>query len=167
EKALRSAKVSRMPKLYWSWEEMLNPNANGFFPHTHGTTSLEGLQASLEMLGEEGLENVFARHARLAEATRCAVRAWGLEILCRDPKHYSPVLTAILMPDGHDADQFRKIVLHHFDMSLGSGLGKLAGRVFRVGHLGDTNDLTILGALAGVEMGLELAGVPHRRGGVQ
>jgi alanine-glyoxylate transaminase/serine-glyoxylate transaminase/serine-pyruvate transaminase len=146
---------------------MLPHNERGFFPYTPGTNLLYGLAEAIDMLHEEGLENVFARHDRHAEATRRAVRAWGLEILCREPKYYSSSLTAVMMPDGHDADAFREKTLAHFDMSLGTGLTKLAGRVFRIGHLGDTNDLTILGALAGVEMGLSVAGVPHRQGGVQ
>lgn len=167
DKALAAAKTSKLPKLFWSWEEMLPHNAKGFFPYTPSTNLLYGLAEAVDMLHEEGLDNVFARHERHAEATRRAVRAWGLEILCRDPKYYSPVLTAVMMPEGHDADAFRKVVLEHFDMSLGTGLTKLAGKVFRIGHLGDTNDLTILGTLAGIEMGLALAGVPHRSGGVQ
>jgi alanine-glyoxylate transaminase/serine-glyoxylate transaminase/serine-pyruvate transaminase len=128
---------------------------------------LYALDTALDMLNEEGLENVFARHDRHAEATRRAVRAWGLEVLCREAKYYSSSLTAVLVPEGHDADRFRQVALEHFDISLGTGLTKLQGRVFRIGHLGDTNDLTILGALAGVEMGLELAGIPHHKGGVQ
>jgi len=167
EKALKAAETARLPKLYWSWAEMAQHNKNGFFPYTPGTNLLYGLAEAIDMLHEEGLENVFARHNRHAEATRRAVRAWGLEILCRDPACYSSSLTAVLMPEGHDADRFRQIVLEHFDMSLGTGLSKLAGKVFRIGHLGDTNDLTIIGALAGVEMGLSLAGVPHKPGGVQ
>jgi len=167
EKALKAAETARLPKLYWSWAEMAQHNKNGFFPYTPGTNLLYGLAEAIDMLHEEGLENVFARHNRHAEATRRAVRAWGLEILCRDPACYSSSLTAVLMPEGHDADRFRQIVLEHFDMSLGTGLSKLAGKVFRIGHLGDTNDLTIIGALAGVEMGLALAGVPHKPGGVQ
>ncbi|GAB4067658.1 aminotransferase class V-fold PLP-dependent enzyme [Ancylobacter sonchi] len=167
DKALAAAKASTMPKLFWSWEEMLPHNAKGFFPYTPGTNLLYGLAEAIDMLHEEGLGNVFARHDRHAEATRRAVRAWGLEVLCRDPKYYSSSLTAVLMPDGHDADAFREKTLDHFDMSLGTGLTKLAGRVFRIGHLGDTNDLTILGALSGVEMGLSVAGVPHKKGGVQ
>jgi alanine-glyoxylate transaminase/serine-glyoxylate transaminase/serine-pyruvate transaminase len=167
EKALKAAESARLPKLYWSWAEMAQHNKNGFFPYTPGTNLLYGLAEAIDMLHEEGLENVFARHNRHAEATRRAVRAWGLEILCRDPACYSSSLTAVLMPEGHDADRFRQIVLEHFDMSLGTGLSKLAGKVFRIGHLGDTNDLTIIGALAGVEMGLALAGVPHKPGGVQ
>jgi len=167
EKALKASESSRLPKLFWSWAEMTPHNKNGFFPYTPGTNLLYGLAEAIDMLHEEGLERVFARHDRHAEATRRAVRAWGLEILCRDPACYSSSLTAVLMPEGHDADRFRQIVLEHFDMSLGTGLTKLAGKVFRIGHLGDTNDLTIVGALAGVEMGLALAGVPHQPGGVQ
>ncbi|HXJ03302.1 MAG TPA: aminotransferase class V-fold PLP-dependent enzyme [Micropepsaceae bacterium] len=167
EKALKAAKSAKLPKSFFSWEDMIGPNASGFFPYTPATNLLYALAEAIDMLHEEGLDRVFARHNRHAEATRRAVNAWGLEILCRDPKCYSPVLTAILMPPGHDADAFRKTVLENFDMSLGAGLTKLAGKVFRIGHLGDTNDLTILGALSGVEMGLQLAGVPHKKGGVQ
>ena len=167
EKALAAAKLSTMPRLFWSWDDMMHSNADGFFPYTPATNMLYGLDTAIDMLNEEGLENTFARHMRHAEATRRAVRAWGLEIVCRVPEQYSPSLTAVLMPQGHDADAFRSKVLEAFDMSLGSGLTKLAGKAFRIGHLGDTNDLTILGALAGVEMGLELAGVPHSKGGVQ
>jgi alanine-glyoxylate transaminase / serine-glyoxylate transaminase / serine-pyruvate transaminase len=167
DKALNASKSSKLPKLFWAWEEMLPHNRNGFFPYTPATNLLYGLAEAIDMLHEEGLETVFARHDRHAEATRRAVRAWGLEVLCRDPKYYSSALTAVVLPDGHDADAFRRAVLDRFDMSLGTGLAKLAGKVFRIGHLGDTNDLTILGALAGVEMGLGLAGVPHRKGGVQ
>ena len=166
-KALAAAKKSTMPKLFWSWEEMIPHNEKGYFPYTPGTNLLYGLAEAVDMLHEEGLDNVFARHDRHAEATRRAVRAWGLEVLCRDPKYYSSSLTAVLMPEGHDADAFREKTLDHFDMSLGTGLTKLSGRVFRIGHLGDTNDLTILGALSGVEMGLSLAGVPHKKGGAQ
>lgn len=166
-KALAASRSSTLPKLFWSWQEMLPHNAQGFFPYTPGTNLLYGLAEAIDMLHEEGLENVFARHDRHAEATRRAVRGWGLEVLCREPKYYSSSLTAVLMPDGHDADDFREKTLSHFDMSLGTGLTKLSGRVFRIGHLGDTNDLTILGALAGVEMGLSVAGVPHSKGGVQ
>ena len=167
EKALKVAKTAKLPKSFFSWEDMLGPNASGFFPYTPATNLLYGLAEAIDMLHEEGLMRVFARHKRHAEATRRAVRGWGLEILCRDPKCYSPIVTAILMPPGHDADAFRKTVLDNFDMSLGAGLSKVAGKVFRIGHLGDTNDLTILGALAGVEMALEIAGVPHKKGGVQ
>jgi len=167
EKALKATKLSKLPKSFFSWEDMVGPNASGFFPYTPATNLLYGLAEAVDMLHEEGLDRVFARHKRHGEATRRAVRAWNLEILCRDPKCYSPVLTAILMPAGHDSDAFRKVVLEHFDMSLGQGLSKVSGKVFRIGHLGDTNDLTILGALSGVEMGLELAGVPHKKGGAQ
>lgn len=167
EKALAAAKSSKMPKSYWGWDEMIANNKTGFFPYTPATNMLYALGEAIDMLHAEGLENVFARHDRHAEATRRAVRTWGLEILCKEPRHYSSSLTAIMMPAGHDADAFRKTALEHFDVSLGTGLTKLAGKVFRIGHLGDTNDLTIIGALAGVEMGLALAGVPHRKGGVQ
>jgi alanine-glyoxylate transaminase / serine-glyoxylate transaminase / serine-pyruvate transaminase len=167
EKAMRAAKESKSPKSFFSWEDMVGPNKAGFFPYTPATNLLWGLAEAIDMLHEEGLERVFARHARHGEATRRAVRAWGLEILCKDAKAYSPVLTAILMPQGYDADEFRKIALEHFDISLGAGLSKVAGKVFRIGHLGDTNDLTILGALSGVEMSLSIMGVPHKKGGVQ
>jgi alanine-glyoxylate transaminase/serine-glyoxylate transaminase/serine-pyruvate transaminase len=167
QKALAASKTAKLPRSYFSWDDMLANNANGFFPYTPATGLLYGLAEAVDMLNEEGLDNVFARHERLAEATRRAVRAWGLEIWCRDPKYYSPAVTAVTMPDGHNADAYRKIVLETFNMSLGTGLNKLAGRAFRIGHLGDTNELTVLGALAGVEMGLELAGVPHKKGGVQ
>lgn len=167
EKALTAAKSSTMPKSYWSWQEMAGPNAQGYFPYTPATNLLYGLDAAIAMLHEEGLDRVFARHERHAEATRRAVRAWGLEILCREPRYYSPVLTAVMLPEGHNSDAFRQVVLENFDLSLGTGLTKVAGKVFRIGHLGDINDLTILGALAGVEMSLGLAGVPHQPGGVQ
>lgn len=167
EKAIAVSKTSTLPKLFWSWEEMAPHNAKGYFPYTPATNLLYGLAEAIDMLGEEGLERVFARHTRHAEATRRAVRGWGLELLCRDPKYYSSSLTAVLMPEGHDSDAFRATALEHFDISLGTGLGRLAGRVFRIGHLGDVNDLTVLGALSGVEMGLGAARVPFRRGGVQ
>ncbi len=166
DKALAAGKTSKLPKSYWSWEDMLGPNKNGFFPYTPSTNLLYGLREALAMLQEEGLANVFARHDRHAKATRRAVRAWGLEILCLESLEYSSALTAVLMPSGHDEAAFRKVVLDQFNMSLGSGLGKIAGKVFRIGHLGDFNDLTLMGTLAGVEMGLELAGVPHKKGGV-
>jgi alanine-glyoxylate transaminase / serine-glyoxylate transaminase / serine-pyruvate transaminase len=167
DKALAAAKRARMPKSYWSWEEMLGPNKSGYFPYTPATNLLYGLRESLRMLlEEEGLENVFRRHDRHAEATRRAVQAWGLELQCANPAEYSSSLTAVQMPAGHSEVALRKVVLEHFDMSLGSGLGKIADKVFRIGHLGDFNDLMLLGTLAGVEMGLELAGVPHRKGGV-
>jgi alanine-glyoxylate transaminase/serine-glyoxylate transaminase/serine-pyruvate transaminase len=166
-KALAAAKGAKLPRSYWDWNEMLALNASGFFPYTPATNLLYGLHAALEMLLDEGLEQVFARHSRLAEATRRAVRAWGLELLCADPAEYSSTLTAVMMPPGHNADAFRKIVLERFDMSLGQGLGKVAGKIFRIGHLGYFNDLMLCGTLAGVEMGLALAAVPHRKGGAQ
>ena len=166
EKALAASKKSRFPKSYWRWDDMLKTNEKGFFPYTPATNMLYGLREAIAMLNEEGLEHVFARHDRHAEATRRAVNAWGLEILCRNPKEYSSSLTAVLLPDGHNADTFRKVVLDNFDMSLGSGLGKVAGKVFRIGHLGDFNDLTLLGTLSGVEMGLRLFGFENARGGV-
>jgi len=167
QKALEASKKSGFVKSYWSWADMLANNASGFFPYTPATNILYGLDVALDMLEEEGYERLFARHKRHAEATRRAVVAWGLEILCKDPKYYSPVVTSVLLPAGHDADAFRATVLEHFDMSLGTGLGRVAGKVFRIGHVGDTNDLTIMGALSGVEMGLELAGIPHKKGGAQ
>jgi alanine-glyoxylate transaminase/serine-glyoxylate transaminase/serine-pyruvate transaminase len=145
---------------------MRAPNQTGYFPYTPATNLLYGLREATAMLNEEGLDNVFARHARFAEATRRAVRAWGLEVLCQDEREYSGSLTAVLMPQGHDADAFRKVVLENFDMSLGNGLGKVAGKVFRIGHLGDFNELMLAGTLCGVEMGLGLAGVPHKKNGV-
>jgi alanine-glyoxylate transaminase/serine-glyoxylate transaminase/serine-pyruvate transaminase len=165
-KALDASRRARLPRSYWDWGEMLAINANGYFPYTPSTNLLFGLDEALAMLFEEGLANVFARHERHAEATRRAVRAWGLDILCADPARYSASLTAIVMPDGHDADALRKAILERFDLSLGQGLGKVAGKVFRIGHLGWFNDLMLCGTLAGVEMGLAMAGVPHRQGGV-
>jgi alanine-glyoxylate transaminase/serine-glyoxylate transaminase/serine-pyruvate transaminase len=165
-KALEASKNAKLPRAYWEWNEMIAANANGFFPSTPATNLLYGLHEAIAMLQEEGLDKVFARHKRHGEATRAAVRAWGLEVLCLEPAEYSPVLTAVVMPEGHNADAFRKIVLANFNMSLGQGLGKVAGKVFRIGHLGDFNDLTLMGTRAGVEMGLGLAGVPHRKGGV-
>jgi alanine-glyoxylate transaminase/serine-glyoxylate transaminase/serine-pyruvate transaminase len=167
EKALAASKTSNLPKSFWSWEDMLTMNKIGFFPYTPATNMLQGLAVAVDMLHEEGLDNVFARHDRLAEATRRAIRTWGLEILCRDPKYYSPTITAVLLPDGHDADAFRNLALATFDISYGMSFGKFAGKFFRIGHLGDTNDLTILGALAATEMSLALTGVPHKKGGVQ
>jgi alanine-glyoxylate transaminase/serine-glyoxylate transaminase/serine-pyruvate transaminase len=166
-KALAASKTSKLPRAYWDWADMLASNATGYFPYTPSTNLLYGLHEALEMLFEEGLDHVFARHIRLAEATRRAVRAWGLEIWCAETAEFSPSLTAILMPDGSNADAFRKIVLERFDMSLGQGLGRLSGKVFRIGHLGWFNDLMLCGTLCGVEMGLAAAGVPHRKGGVQ
>jgi len=166
DKALAAAKGAGLPRSYWAWDEMLASGRSGYFPYTPATNLLYGLREALAMLEEEGLENVFARHQRHAEATRRAVRAWGLEVLATNPAEYSASLTAVLLPAGHDADRVRKIVLETFDMSLGTGLGKLAGKVFRIGHLGDFNDLTLMGTLAGVEMGLALAGVPVKQEGV-
>ena len=166
EKALAANKTARLPRYYWDWQEMLKPNRSGFFPYTPGTNLLWGLREALIMLQEEGLNNVFRRHTRHAEATRAAVRAWGLEVLCREQREYSSSLTAVLMHHGHDADRLRAIILDNFDMSLGAGLSKLAGTVFRIGHLGHFNDLMLAGTLSGVEMGLRLAGVPHQPGGV-
>ncbi len=166
EKALAASKTGGMARSYWDWAEMIASNKTGYFPYTPSTNLLYGLREALAMLQEEGLENVFARHRRHAEATRAAVRAWGLEVLCLDPRDHSPVLTTVMMPDGHDADAFRATVLDRYDMSLGTGLAKLKGRVFRIGHLGNFNDLALMGTLAGVEMGLHDAAVPHRQGGV-
>jgi len=165
DKALAASRENRLPRSYWDWAEMLKPNTNGFFPYTPATNLLYGLRESITILLEEGLDAVFERHRRLAAATRAAVRGWGLEVLCQEPSEFSPVLTAVLMPPGHDADRFRKMVLDSYDMSLGAGLSKLAGKVFRIGHLGECNDLTLMAALTGVEMGLSVAGVPHRAGG--
>jgi len=167
DKALAASKKSALPKSFWAWDDMLNMNKIGFFPYTPATQMLHGLVVAVDMLHEEGLDNVFARHARFAEATRRAVRAWGLEILCRDAKYYSPTVTAVMMPEGYDGDALRSLALDTFNISYGASFGKLTGRYFRIGHLGDTNDLTILGALAGTEMALTLAGVPIRKGGVQ
>lgn len=167
EKALKASETSGMQKSYWSWEDMAGPNATGYFPYTPATNMLYGLVEAVEMLHEEGLDNVFARHARHGEAARKAVAAWGLETVCNNPAHYSGSLTAVFLPEGHSADNFRKVTLENFNMSLGNGLSKLADRVFRIGHLGDFNDLMLMGTLSGVEMGLELAGVPYRRGGTQ
>ena len=167
EKALAASKTAKLPKAFWGWDEMLAANKNGYFPYTPATNLLYGLREALQMLNAEGLENVFARHTRHGEATRRAVAAWGLEVLCANPAEYSGSLTAVLVPEGHNADRLRSVILDAFDMSLGTGLGKLAGKVFRIGHLGHFNDLTLAGTLGGVEMGLRVAGVPHRSGGTQ
>jgi alanine-glyoxylate transaminase / serine-glyoxylate transaminase / serine-pyruvate transaminase len=167
DKALAAQKGAKMPRSYWDWGPMLAANKTGYFPYTPGTNLLYGLREAIAMLREEGLENVFARHNRHAEATRRAAKAWGLEVLCQNPAEYSGALTALVMPDGHDADAFRGVILDHFDMSLGQGLGKLKGKIFRIGHLGDFNDLMLMGTLAGVEMGLDVAKVPHKKGGTQ
>lgn len=172
DKAIAASKAAGLPKAYWGWEEIIAANRTGFWPTTPATNLLYGLAEALDMMFEEGLANVFARHQRHAEATRRAVRAWGLEILCKNPAEYSPILTAVVMPkksDGayYNADDFRRLVLERFNMSLGTGLAKLQGWVFRIGHLGDFNDLSLIGTLGGVEMGLQAAGIPHQPGGVQ
>lgn len=166
-KALASYETARLPRSYWDWAPMLAANRTGYFPYTPATNLLYGLHEALEMLNEEGLDNVFARHDRHAEATRRAVRGWGLEVLCANPAEYSSALTAVLMPQGHDADAFRKAALLAYDLSLGAGLSNVAGKVFRIGHLGSFNDLMLMGTLCGVEMSLSLAGVPHNKGGAQ
>ena len=171
-KAIEASQRATLPKAYWAWDEIIAANKNGFWPTTPATNLMYGLAEAIDMLNEEGLANVFARHKRHAEATRRAVRAWGLEVLCENESECSPVLTAAVMPkkpDGtrYNADDFRKTVLQKFNMSLGMGLGKLSGWVFRIGHLGDFNDLTLLGTLSGVEMGLVAAEIPHKPGGVQ
>jgi alanine-glyoxylate transaminase / serine-glyoxylate transaminase / serine-pyruvate transaminase len=167
-KAIAASKAGRLPRSYWAWDEMIANGKTGYFPYTPATNLLYGLREALKMLlDEEGLDAVFARHQRHAEATRRAVRAWGLEVFALDPREYSGSLTAVMMPAGHDADRLRKIILEAFDMSLGTGLTKLGSKVFRIGHLGDFNDLTLMGTLAGVEMGLELARVPMKKEGVQ
>jgi alanine-glyoxylate transaminase/serine-glyoxylate transaminase/serine-pyruvate transaminase len=166
KKALMASKTNTYKRSYWDWQPMITNNAKGFYPYTPSTNLLYGLREALDMLFEEGLDNVFRRHDRFAEATRRAVQAWGLEVLCKNPLEYSSVLTAVLVPEGHDADNLRQIILENFDMSLGTGLGKVKGKVFRIGHLGDFNNLTLMGALSGVEMGLSLADIPHQKGGV-
>ena len=166
EKALSVSQASGMRRSYWDWSEQIAANADGAFPYTPATNLLYGLAEAIDILHEEGLDAVFARHDRHAAATRRAVQAWGLEVLCQEPRDFSSSLTAVLLPDGHDADAFRAGVLKKFNMSLGNGLSKLAGKVFRIGHLGDFNDLMLLGTLSGVEMGLSLADIPHQKGGV-
>ena len=167
EKALAAHKASTSTRSYWDWSDIIEANKSGSWPYTPATNLLYGLKEAIAMLFEEGLDNVFARHKRHGAAARAALNAWGLQNQCSDPKAYSPILTAIVMPDGHDADQFRKVVLDNFDMSLGAGLGKIKGKVFRIGHIGHFNDLMLMGALSGVEMALDLAKVPHRSGGVR
>jgi alanine-glyoxylate transaminase / serine-glyoxylate transaminase / serine-pyruvate transaminase len=166
-KALAAAETAKLPRSYWDWRPMLAANATGYFPFTPATNLLYGLDAACDMLLEEGLANVFARHDRHAEATRRAVRAWGLEVQCAEPRHYSSSLTAVRVPEGHSANGLRATILERFNMSLGNGLGQLNDRVFRIGHLGDYGDLQLVGTLGGVEMGLRAAGVPHSPGGVQ
>ena len=166
EKALEASKASRFQHSYWSWEAMIEPNQQGYFPYTPSTNLLYGLDEALNMLHAEGMDAVIQRHGRLAHATRLAVEAWGLENLCLNADEYSNSTTAVVLPEGHDADSLRAIILERFNMSLGMGLGKVKGKVFRIGHLGDFNDLMLAGTLAGVEMGLGLAAIPHNKGGV-
>jgi alanine-glyoxylate transaminase / serine-glyoxylate transaminase / serine-pyruvate transaminase len=166
QKAIEAGKQAKLPRAFWDWTEIIEMNKSGYWPYTPNTNLLYGLYEALEMILGEGLDNVFARHDRLAEACRRAVRAWGLEIQCADPTVYSPVLTGVMMPEGIDADAVRKVIYERFDMSLGTGLGKMKGRMFRIGHLGDCNDLTLMATLAGVEMGLQIAGVPVAASGL-
>ncbi|MBM3565660.1 MAG: aminotransferase class V-fold PLP-dependent enzyme [Alphaproteobacteria bacterium] len=166
EKARAANKAAKMPRAYWDWNAMFENNKTGYFPYTPATTLLYGLEEAVKMLMEEGLDNVFARHLRLAEATRRAVQGWGLENQCANPAEYSPAITAVRVPDGFDADELRRVALENFDVSLGTGLNKVKGKVFRIGHLGDTNELTIAAAISGVEMALAIAGIPFQRGGV-
>ena len=167
EKALLASAAAQFPRSYWAWDEMIKANKSGYFPYTPPTNLFYGLAEAIDMLREEGLDEVFARHRRHSEATRQAVQSWGLEVYCKNPHHYSDSLTAVLVPKGHSADEFRRIVRENFNMSLGNGLSKLADHVFRIGHLGDFGDLMLAGTLAGIEMGLELAAIPHQAGGVQ
>jgi len=167
EKALKASETAKLPRSFWDWKAMLAANATGYFPYTPATNLLYGLNEAVKMLLEEGLDNVFARHDRFAEATRRAVRAWGLEVQCAEPRHYSSSLTAVRVPEGHSADGLRAAIAERFNMSLGNGLGQLKDRVFRIGHLGDLGDLQLLGTLAGVEMGLRIAGIPVKAPGVQ
>ncbi len=166
EKAIAASAKAKLPRSYWNWDEMLKANTSGFFPYTPATNLLYGLREALRMLDEEGFENVLERHTRHGVATRAAAKAWGLDIVPEDPSEYSGSLTALYTPEGHNADRLRQVILDNFDMSLGTGLGKLAGKVFRIGHLGAFNDLMLAGTLSGVEMGLKIAGIPHRPGGV-
>src|SRR5450631_2964703 len=167
DKALAANKTSKLPKSFWAWDEMLAMNKVGFFPYTPATQMLQGLAVGIDMLHEEGLDNVFARHHRLAEATRRAAKAWGLEIMCRDAKYYSPTVTAVMLPDGHNADAFRNLALDTFNISYGASFGAYAGKYFRIGHLGDVNDTMLMGGLAATEMALSLASIPHKKGGAQ
>jgi alanine-glyoxylate transaminase/serine-glyoxylate transaminase/serine-pyruvate transaminase len=166
QKALSANKSAKMPRSYWDWQGMLKSSETGFFPYTPATNLIYGLQEALQMMGEEGLANIFRRHERHAKSVRAAVWGWGLEIVCSKPQEYSNTVTAVFTPDSHDADQLRATILDHFDLSLGAGLGKLAGKVFRIGHLGHFNDLMLMGTLSGIEMGLRLAGIPYKKGGV-
>lgn len=166
EKALKVSETANLPRSYWDWADMIGPNKTGYFPYTPATNLLYGLNEAIDMIHEEGLDNVFARHARHGAATRAAVRAWGLEVLCAQQGQESGVLTAVMMPEGHSADKFRATTLQHYNISLGNGLSKVADKVFRIGHLGDFNDLMLMATLSGVEMGLDKSGVPHQSGGV-
>jgi alanine-glyoxylate transaminase/serine-glyoxylate transaminase/serine-pyruvate transaminase len=166
-KALTASKTSKLTKSFWAWDEMITMNKVGFFPYTPATQMLHGMSVAIDMLHEEGLDNVFARHNRLAEGTRRAIRAWGLDIICRDPKYYSPTITGALMPEGHDGDAFRALALESFNIAYGSSFGPFAGKMFRIGHLGDVNETAMIGGLGATEMALGLAGVPHKKGGVQ
>jgi alanine-glyoxylate transaminase/serine-glyoxylate transaminase/serine-pyruvate transaminase len=166
EKAKLTAKKSKMRRSYWDWHEQIEANKQGSFPYTPATNLLYGLKEAIAMLHEEGLDNVFKRHDRHAKATREAVQAWGLEVLCEEQNDYSSVLTAVIMPNGYNADEFRKVILENFNMSLGNGLSKLAGKVFRIGHLGDFNDLMLMGTLTGIEMGFDMVGIPYQKGGI-
>jgi len=166
EKALAASRANASLRSYWDWHDMIAINKQGTFPYTPATNLLFALKEAIAMLEEEGLDNVWARHMRHGAATRAAAKTWGLDLVCLDPHSYSPALTAVMVPEGHDADAFRKVVLENFDMSLGTGLGKLKGKAFRIGHIGHFNDLMLMGTLSGVEMGLDLAKVPHRAGGV-
>ena len=166
EKALKLAKTSGMRRSYWDWEEQIEANKSGSFPYTPATNLLYGLKEAINMLHEEGLDNVFKRHEKHALATRAAVQAWGFENVCKEEKDFSNVLTAVMLPENHNADNLRKIILENFNMSLGGGLSKLAGKVFRIGHLGDFNDLMLMGTLNGLEMGFEMAGIPYQKGGI-
>jgi len=165
--ALKAADSAKLPRSFWDWKPMIASNATGYFPYTPATNMLYALDTALDMLLEEGLENVFARHDRMAEATRRAVRAWGLEIQCQEPRHYSSVLTGVRLPEGHSANGLRAAIVERFNMSLGNGLGQLNDRVFRIGHLGDISELQLMGTLSGIEMGLRLAGIPHKPEGVR
>ena len=167
DKALAANKTSKLTKSFWAWDEMLAMNKVGFFPYTPATQMLQGLSVAIDMLHEEGLDNVFARHHRLAEGTRRAIKAWGLEIICRDPKYYSPTITAVLMPEGHDGDAFRALALENFNIAYGASFGPFAGKMFRIGHLGDVNETMMIGALGATEMALGVGKVPHKKGGVQ
>ncbi|KPK93850.1 MAG: serine--glyoxylate aminotransferase [Deltaproteobacteria bacterium SM23_61] len=167
EKAFKASSSARMPRSYWDWQTMIDANQTGFFPYTPATNLLFGLREALQMIQEEGMEEVITRHNRFGEAARRAVRTWGLEVNCLNPQEYSNSVTAVRVPEGHDADALRKKILEKFNLSLGNGLGKLQGKVFRIGHMGDFNDLMLAATLSGVEMGLALAGVPFKKGGVQ